>query len=423
MRSLIWSLIERVFPRLASALLMVLLAQYVTPVVIGLYAWPMLVLTFYYSALDGAIRQVVVPSLANRDSYQFLLRYRRWASVGGVVAMLVTIGLLWIIFPEDLHTQIFALLPLVAVPIANSYSIIPLGFLQRGDEWRRLANLQLLVSGLSLVVSVPMLFLTRSLAAASLQVLLAELLFAVLAHRAAARLGLPAHVEALGAGTTLTREFRHSSGFFILGWLQGQADRILLGAIAGTAALGSYNLAMAVARNPGDAVSSSTANVLRVRLDKADGVDDVRGAANALLVRAALLSAALVVVLNVGTEFILRPFLGAAWTKPLDAVYPASLSILVTTITWSLAPVLMARGRLAWGTPIKAVGVVLAIPIAVAAAHSVESAAWVYLGRELVLLVLLAFGCGRATPYRAVGLSLLLTVALGVALGALSQLG
>jgi hypothetical protein len=163
--------------------------------------------------------------------------------------------------------------------------------------------------------------------------------------------------------------------------------------------------------------------VLRVRLDKADGVDDVRGAANALLVRAALLSAALVVVLNVGTEFILRPFLGAAWTKPLDAVYPASLSILVTTITWSLAPVLMARGRLAWGTPIKAVGVVLAIPIAVAAAHSVESAAWVYLGRELVLLVLLAFGCGRATPYRAVGLSLSLTVALGAALGALSQLG
>ncbi|WP_184349375.1 oligosaccharide flippase family protein, partial [Xanthomonas vasicola] len=135
---------------------------------------------------------------------------------------------------------------------------------------------------------------------------------------------MPAHVEALGAGTTLTREFRHSSGFFILGWLQGQADRILLGAIAGTAALGSYNLAMAVARNPGDAGSSSTANVLRVRLDKADGVDDVRGAANALLVRAALLSAALVVALNVGTEFILRPFLGAAWTKPLDAVYPAS---------------------------------------------------------------------------------------------------
>lgn len=423
MRSLIWSLIERVFPRLASALLMVLLAQFVTPVVIGLYAWPMLVLTFYYSALDGAIRQVVVPSFANRHSYRFLIQYRRWASVGGVVAMLITIGLLWIIFPEELHTQIVALFPLVAVPIANSYSIIPLGFLQRGDQWRRLANLQLLVSGLSLLVSVPMLFLTRSLLAASLQVLLAELLFAVLAHQAALRMGLPGHLVALGTGTTLAREFRHASGFFILGWLQGQADRILLGAIAGTAALGSYNLAMAVARNPGDAVSSSTANVLRVRLDKVEGIDDVRREADKLLVRAALLSAVLVLALNAGTEFVLRPFLGPAWTKPLDAVYPASMSILVTTITWSLAPVLMARGRLAWGSPIKAVGVVLAIPIAFAAAHSVEAAAWVYLGRELLLLVLLMVGCGRATPLRAVGVSLLLTAVLGAAGGLLEHLG
>ncbi|WIB11814.1 oligosaccharide flippase family protein [Curtobacterium sp. MCPF17_052] len=237
----------------------------------------------------------------------------------------------------------------MVVPIANSYSIIPLGFLQRGEQWRRLANLQLTVSGLSLVVSVPVLFLTRSLLAASLQVLLAELLFAVFAHRAAARMGLPAHLETLTGGETLAREFRHASWFFILGWLQGQADRILLGTIAGTAALGSYNLAMAVARNPGDAVSSSTANVLRVRLDQVDGVPEVRVAADKLLTRASLLSAVLVVLLNLGTEFVLRPFLGGAWTKPLDAVYPASLSILLTTVTWSLAPVLMARGRLAWG--------------------------------------------------------------------------
>jgi O-antigen/teichoic acid export membrane protein len=422
LRSLIWSLIERVFPRLASALLMVLLAQYVTPVVIGLYAWPMLVLTFYYSALDGAIRQVVVPSFANRDSYRFLLRYRALASAGGIVAMVATLAVLWCVFPEDLHPQIIALLPLVAVPVANSYSIIPLGYLQRGDAWRSLANLQLMVSGLSLIVSVPVLFLTRSLLAASLQVLLAELLFAVLAHRAATRKGLPAHIASLGSGTTLVREFRHASGFFILGWLQGQADRILLGSIAGTAALGSYNLAMAVARNPGDAVSASTANVLRVRVDKVEGIDLVRAAADKLLLRASLLTAVLVLALNLGTDFLLRPFLGSAWTKPLDAVYPASLSIFITTITWSLAPVLMARGRLGWGTPIKAVGVVLAVPIAIAASHSVETAAWVYLARELLLLVLLVIGCGRAAPFRSVGAALVLCGLFAGAMGLLDAL-
>jgi O-antigen/teichoic acid export membrane protein len=411
---LIWSLVERVFPRLASALLMVLLAQYVTPVVVGLYAWPMLVLTFYYSALDGAIRQIVVPSFANEDAFKFLLRYRRWASIGGVVAMLATLAVLWSVFPVALHSQILALLPLVLVPIANSYSIIPLGFLQRADQWRRLANLQLMVAGFSLVVSLPMLFLTKSLLAAATQVLLAELLFAVFAHRAALRIGIREHVASLTSGMNLAKEFGHASWFFILGWLQGQADRILLGAIAGTAALGSYNLAMAVARNPGDAVSSSTANVLRVRLDQLEEMAAVREAANKLLVRASALSAVLVVALNLGTDLVLRPFLDASWSKPLDAVYPASLSIFITTITWSLAPVLMVRGRLRWGAPIKAVGVVLAVPIALAAVHSVAFAAWIYLGRELILLALLMIGCGRATPVKAVLASLAFAIATGL---------
>lgn len=416
MRSLIWSLIERVFPRLASALLMVLLAQFVTPVVIGLYAWPMLVLTFYYSALDGAIRQVVVPSFANKNSYEFLLRYRRWASLLGVLAMVITLGVLWFVFPASLHMQVAALAPLIAVPVANSYAVIPLGFLQRADRWRSLANLQLVVAALSLVVSLPVLFLTKSLMGASIQVLLAELLFAILAHRAAVRAGMMQHLRAIGAGASLSREFRHASWFFILGWLQGQADRILLGAIAGTAALGSYNLAMAVARNPGDAVSSSTANVLRVRLDSVVELQEVRKKSDHLLVRAVALSALLVVVLDLGTQFILRPLLDGSWSRPLDAVFPASLSILITTVTWSLAPVLMARNRLRWGAPIKIVGVVLAIPIAVAAAHSIVLAAWVFLAREAILFALLVVACGRATPVRASSLAVLLVLAFGAAL-------
>lgn len=413
MRSLIWSLIERVFPRLASALLMVLLAQYVTPVVVGLYAWPMLVLTFYYSALDGAIRQVVVPSFANRNSYDFLLRYRRWASVCGVLAMVATLAVLWLVFPTNLHPQILALIPLIAVPVANTYAIIPLGFLQRADRWRSLANLQLGVAGLSLVVSLPVLFLTKSLLGAAIQVLLAELLFAVFAHHSAIRVGMIQYLRTIGPGRTLAAEFRHASWFFILGWLQGQADRILLGAVAGTAALGSYNLAMAVARNPGDAVSSSTANVLRVRLDGVQELREVRRKTDGLLIRAVALSVVLVVALDFGTRFVLRPLLDESWSKPLDAVSPASLSILITTITWSLAPVLMARGRLRWGAPIKVVGVVLAVPIAVAAAHSIVLAAWFFLARELVLLVLLVLACGRATPVRATSLALGVTVVGG----------
>jgi O-antigen/teichoic acid export membrane protein len=409
-------LIERVFPRLASAILMVLLAHFVTPVVVGLYVWPTIIITFYYAALDGAVRQVVVPSFENSSAYGFLLRYRFWASICGASILLVTLALMWVVFPPALHSQIAAMTPLVLVPVANSFAVIPIGFLQRSESWSRLASAQVVVALASLAVSLPLLFLTRSLLGASVQVFLGELFFALFVQRAALKAGLRSHLDSLAPGHTPSEEFRHSAWFFILGWAQGQADRILLGTIAGTAALGSYNLAMAVARNPGDAVSSSTANVVRVRVAGAKGRDLVRKIADHVLLRAVLLSASLVIVLNVVTAIVLRPLLGAAWVGPLEAVYPASLSIIITTVSWSLTPVLLVGNRMRFAVPIKAIGIVLAAPIAVAALHTVEAAAWAVFGRELVLLALLSIACGRAVPYRAICASLLVTLLLGAVL-------
>lgn len=190
----------------------------------------------------------------------------------------------------------------------------------------------------------------------------------------------------------------------------------MLGVIAGTAALGSYNLAMAVARNPGDAVSMSTANVVRVRLARAGGRGRGRESVDQVLVRAVALAAVLVILLNLVTAYVIRPLLGPSWTEPLDAVLPASLSIIITTVSWSLTPVLLVSGRLRWAVPIKVVGVALAVPIAFAALHSVEAAAWVVLGREVILLAALSLACGRAVPIRSLCASLLATSLLGAVL-------
>jgi O-antigen/teichoic acid export membrane protein len=412
MRALIWSLVERVFPRLAGALMMLLIARFMSPLVVGLYAWPMFILTFYYSALDGAIRQVVVPSWGSRNAVAFLVKYRFWASTLGALAMILTLGVLLIVFPSHLRGQIFSLAPLILVPFANSFAIMPLGYLQLREKWRPLAVQQVWSAGLSLLASVPAVLITHSLLGAAIQVLLGEALFAVLAQRAALRLGMRSHRDGLELGAHYGREFVHASFFFITGWLQGQADRILVGSISGTSALGSYNFALAIARNPGDAVSASTANVLRVEVsrDREESPQELAHRADKVLVRATLLGVALVLGLFAGIEIVLRPFLGARWATPLDASVIMAASILPTIVAWSLAPILMAVGRLSWGTPIKVIGILMAVPIALAATHSITLAAWFVVLREVVMLVLLMVACRGSAPWRAFTVSLIATI-------------
>lgn len=413
MKHLIWSLVERVLPRAANALLMVLLAYFLTPFQVGLYVWPMLILTFYYSALDGAIRQVVVPSWSSRNAFGLLIAYQRWASVAGVTVMISTIGVMLLHFTED-RAQIVGLLPLVAVPVFNSISVIPLGFIQRMNDWRALARMQVMAAAVSLIVSVPAVVLTRSLTGASLQVLLTECIFAFAVRKAARARGMEEIRAGLSEGPTYGREFFHASVFFVGGWAQAQIDKVLIGAFAGTGLLGSYNFALAVARNPGDAISASTSNVLRVKLSEAEvgSPREVGKAADGVLLKAVGLGVVMVVLLMVGVEFILKPILGATWKAPLDASLPATISILPTILSWGLPVVMLTIKRLAWGGPLRVIGILLALPIAYAATVSLSAAAWALLGREVVMAVLFMLACGKAVPVRVSAITLLLVVVL-----------
>jgi O-antigen/teichoic acid export membrane protein len=413
LKNLIWSLVERVLPRAANALLMVLLAYFLTPFEVGLYVWPMLILTFYYSALDGAIRQVVVPSWSSKNAFGLLVSYQRWASVAGVAVMIVTIGIMLLHFTAD-RAQILGLLPLVAVPVFNSISVIPLGFIQKMNDWRALARMQVIAAAVSLIVSVPAVLLTRSLTGASLQVLLTECIFAFAVRRAAESRGMAEIRAGLSEGPTYGREFFHASVFFVGGWAQAQIDKVLIGAFAGTSLLGSYNFALAVARNPGDAVSASTSNVLRVRLSEMEVGEprELGKAADGVLLKAVGLGVIMVIVLIMGVELILKPLLGATWQAPLNASLPATISILPTILSWGLPVVMLSIKRLAWGGPLRVVGILLALPIAYAATVSLSAAAWALLGREVVMSLLFMLACGRAVPVRASAMTMLLVVVL-----------
>ena len=57
--------------------------------------------------------------------------------------------------------------------------------------------------------------------------------------------------EVLDGDGRMAAELRSLTGYALLGWAEGQLDRVLLGAIAGTTALGSYSYSQALGRSGG----------------------------------------------------------------------------------------------------------------------------------------------------------------------------
>ena len=145
----------------------------------------------------------------------------------------------------------------------------------------------------------------RSLLGASLQVALVEVLFCWMVHRRARALGIEAATKGASSGAGYGREFGHASAYSIVGWLQGQADRLLIGGLSGTAALGSFSFATAIARNPGDAISASTGNVLRVKISVDQGLSafEVRQRSDQLLMRGLALGMVLVLAASTALEW------------------------------------------------------------------------------------------------------------------------
>lgn len=402
MRHLTWSFLERIFPRASSAILMLVLTHFVGPAVVGVYAWAVLGLTLVQSVSDGAVRQIAVIALRSDDGRAFLRTYVRWSSWLGPAVLALLLVLLAALLPADLRPQALLVAPLVLVPVVQAARVWPVATLQTTGRWSTLARAQLVAALGSFALSLPLLVATGSLVACSLQVMVTELLL-TLSIRRSARL-LPDLQPGSATRGTVVREFWHLVLYTLFGWLQGQSDRILLAWFTTTSRLGLYSLAWSMSRSVGDSVSFSTSNVLRPRvathLDAPAPV--VRAAADSVLLRAVALSSVLVVVTAVGARVVLPHLLSAEWSAAIEVVPVMALSALPTLLAWSMTPILTAARRMRWAAPIKSVGIVLALPVALAAREDLTLAAWFLVGREVVVLVLMVAATGRYTPWRAV---------------------
>ncbi len=411
-------------PRVATAGLMFLAAIYVSPEVLGLYTWAILGFTLLQSVFDVAVRQVAVGALGTRSGARFLKRYRRTFASLGPFVMVTAILTLFFTHSAELRTSIWMLSPLVVAPLAMAFATKSVALLQADGKWKTLASLQSMAVLVSLALSLPVLLVTQSILGCVLQVTVVEVVFAsaviinVRSRDIVLRHPDSPPVRVFNATST---QFKAASAYSALGWGQGQSDRILVGLLAGTAKLGQYNLAWSVSRSLGDAVVNATVNVLRPKIlyEEKKQTGTTTGH---LLGRASMLIAGTVVITIMATELLLKPILGGDWSDALGAVPVMALCTLPQVFAYSATIYLTKFGKLGYGIPAKVAGLILALPIAVAATSSLTTAAWLAVARELFVMVWLLWLVRGSIPLRVLSVGGAWFVALAVAVLVLTNL-
>lgn len=380
------------FPRGASALIMLLLASIVAPDVVGVYALGVLALTLFQSVTDGSVRQIAVKAIQSQEGLGFIRSYRIRVALLGALLMAVFVFMTYYWQPASLKPYTLALLPLLVVPVITAFRVTAIAVLQRDNKWKLLARAQLMAAASSLLISIPILILTRSIWASSFQMVLTEAVFGILVVRWSRHVPEKRLTGGVVGVGSVNREYRHLALYSGLGWGQSQADRVLLAFFAGPVALGLYTLAQSLSRSVGDSLSTSTANVLRPALLKDRiSIEEIRLKTAPILRRACHMSGLCTFFVILVSTLLLPLLLPPEWGVALSATGIMALAVGPTMLAWSITVVLIAMNKVKWAAPIKLIGVVMALPIALAAVSDIQSAAVLVVVRDVVLAVLMIF--------------------------------
>lgn len=383
---------------MASALLLLVLAAFTAPEVVGLYSWALLGYTAYQALTDAAIRQVMVRAVRTQNGITFLRRYRLFAGGGGVIFVGAVVTTLFFSLPHGSNGSVLLLLPIAFAPACTALGMLSVARLQRSGAWQTLAKGQLVAALISLTVSLPCLLATQNLLGGSLQVLLTEGIFALWCMRKARSLAEET-IDVRGASPVA--EFFGMSAYSGLAWAQGQGDRLVLGLVAGTAQLGNYSFGSAISRSLGDAMASATANVLRSETASLTELDPdrFRQVAGKVLNRGLLIVLVAIIGTDLASELVLRPLLGESWREPLNIVPILAIATLPSVLSWSASVFHVSAGRTrrALWTPLA--GILFALPIALLAAHDLEHAAWAVLGRDITVVTISFLTAGKRAPW------------------------
>lgn len=400
----LWSFAERFAPRVISALLMLLLAYFAAPEAVGIYNWGILVYTLFQAVTDAPFRQIIFFTASSRKGIRFLRRYRLLVAVFGFLGILVAIIVLWRLLEVTDPAQAWSLLPIAFAPAFTAMGLRGVGRLQAAGKWRTLAAGQALAAMSSLIVAVPVLYVSRSPLGCSLGLLTTEVVFALWSWRQSQDLQT---TDVQKESRSMAGLFTRMAGYSALAWSQGQADRVLIGAFSGAANLGMFSMATALARSLGDALASSSANVLRSEIGTSANLLDTCVRASKVLNRGTILALAGVWLSVLLTETIVSWILGTEWQSALSIVPILALCVIPSVFSWSSAVLHVARRSAGRALVAPSIGILFAIPIAWLSGFNLFAAAWVVLLRELSLSCVAYALIGRAAPWRSYGYGVL----------------
>lgn len=399
----LWAFIERMVPRGGTAFVMLLLATVVPPAEVGIYALSMMLVMLVQTMTDGSIRGIAVSVVPTPQGQRFIAQYQWWASLLGTVV--ITGGLIgiWVFVADELKPVVWGAVPLIVMPVATAVRVRSVADLQLHDSWQRLARHQALATFLSLAVSIPILYATKNIVASSVQAVLTEALFTWVVIRAARKINLSFSEEQINEAMRRhpKKELFHISGYQMLGWFQSQADRFLVTFFAGPSALGQWSFAQNIARAAGDSLAGSTTNVIRPAIFSGDPVKE-RQRGQRILDRALAMTVIIEGLVVAISLLVLPQILSDQWAPAIQVVPLMALSCIVTTLNWPLSAYLLKANRISMASPVKLIGVILAIPIAWAAVHDFRLAAWLLVIRELVECFLLLVLTRHVVPWPAV---------------------
>lgn len=419
MRGQLAAFIERALPRGFSALLTLLLAKLTNPHLVGVYGFIILMYTAVQAATDTAARQVlmrVVREQAGRRAQgpageHFMHVYRRIVPALSFVLVMGLAVVLRLHGTIDSWMLVAEVLPQALAPTATAIGLHAVGILQAAGRWGVMAKAQFWASLASVAAVLPVMFVTRDLLAPALQTLLAESMVAWLCVRAARGVQIETHRDE--GHRSIGSELVSMSTFSLMAWSQGQAERVLMGAMAGPSQLGIYGTASSVARAPGDALAASTANIVRTELALVTEARDIQAVANRVLTKALLLAAggwAAAIMVAVA----LRPVMGPEWYPALDIVPVLAISAFPAVLTWPASAILLRAGR-GWHTLWSPVaGIAMAIVIAWMSTRSLLAASYLVVARDLVTVVVAFVFIPRAAPWRAFALCCAVVTVLGI---------
>ncbi len=405
----IWAAAERVIPRGVVAATTLVAAAATDPHSIGVYTWAVLALTFFGTLTDLPMRQISVQFLGSSGNLHTMRRSALVAGAAGLVFMVGATGVISLLIGGDSTLGTFgSLIALALIPPAQAGAVESTAILQKTGRWGAVSVARAIGSLVGTAIGIPIILATGSIAGACVAVAASEIGYTLIVrHRACdvteSKVGRGAGDEG-GGGIGYWASYRHMALYGAVGWLQGNADRWLMGIWAGTSVLGTYSLGSAIGRSAGEAIAISQVNVLRVELAHAGANSDseirkVFGRNLRTEIIFMLISSTATVFLS---AFVLTRFLGPEWSEAFQIVPILVLTAIPLAVATSSVPVHLQRGnsRIAFVAP--ATCLLFAPAVAFAAMTSLKMAAWIYLARECVLALIQCALTGRAAPWREV---------------------